>query len=138
MPKAVVDTTVTERFELETCPGDGTEEPGFVVLRRMSYDEFLRRRDLISKMSFEGKGDDQKATIESANATVALYEFNTCIVDHNLEDANGKALDFRTKRALTQLDPRIGEEISTIIDKQNKWDKDGEEELGNSVTTSTE
>jgi hypothetical protein len=133
MPKATVDTTATERYDLKTCEG------GFVELRTMSYGEFLRRRDLLSKMSFEGKGkNDQKATIESANAVVAQYEFQACIVDHNLEDDNGKPLDFRSNRTFATLDPRVGEEIASYIDKMNKWDEESEEDLGNLSPTSTE
>lgn len=123
MPKAVVDTAKTERFELSTLPASGDEEAGFVVLRRMSYGEFLKRRDMISKMSMKGQGKDAEAIMEMANEIVTRYEFLTCIVDHNLEDANGNNLDFRSNKAFTQLDPTVGEEIAELIDDYNGFNK---------------
>lgn len=123
MPKAVVDTTKNERFELKTLPASGDEEAGFVVLRRMSYGEFLKRRDMISKMSMKGQGKDTEAIMEMANEVVTRYEFLTCIVDHNLEDANGTALDFRSSKTFTQLDPVVGEEIAELIDDYNGFNK---------------
>lgn len=132
MPKAVVDTTKTEKFELKTLPASETEEAGFVVLRRMSYGEFLKRRDMISKMSMRGQGKDTEAIMEMANEVVTRYEFLTCIVDHNLEDANGKQLDFRSPKTFTQLDPTIGEEIAELIDEYNGFNKADDEDPLNS------
>jgi hypothetical protein len=125
MPKATVDTSVTERFELKTLP------EGFVELRRMSYGEFLKRRDMISKVSYEGQGRDTKATMEFAQEVVTRYEFQTCIVDHNLEDDNGKNIDFRSKQAFAVLAPTIGEEIAELIDKLNGFNEEADEDLGN-------
>jgi hypothetical protein len=122
MPVATVNTQDTTRFPLETLEG------GYVELRRMSYGEFLKRRDMISKMSFEGDGKDTKGFMEMAQEKVTQFEFQSCIVDHNLEEEGGKKLDFRTTRAIQILDPRVGEEISEIIDDENKFtgrDKEG-------------
>ena len=131
MVKATVDTSYTERKDLKTLPGHGGEEGGYVVLRRMSYGEFLKRRDMVSKMSFDGQGKDTKATMEMAQEVVAAYEFKTCIVDHNLTDDNDKPIDFRSSKAFAILDPRVGEEIATYIDEMNKWDaeEDGTDPL---------
>jgi len=131
MPRAVVDVGLTERYDLETLPANSIEEGGWVELRRMSYGEFLKRRDMISKTSFEGQGKDTKATMEMAQEIVTRYEFQTCIVDHNLLDANDKPIDFRSTKAFSTLDPRIGEEIASYIDKMNKWDaeEDGNDPL---------
>jgi len=128
MPRATVDTATTERKDLETLPPSNGEEGGWVELRRMSYGEFLKRRDMVSKMSFDGQGKDTKATMEMAQEVVTKYEFQTCIVDHNLEDHNGKPVDFRSSKAFATLDPRIGEEIATYIDEMNKWDKEEDED----------
>lgn len=125
MPRATVSRE-TERKELKTAPGDGNEEGGFVELRRMTYGEFLSRRDMISKMSFDGQGKDTKATMEMAQALVTQFEFKTCIVDHNLTDDNDKPIDFRSAKALAILDPRVGEEISHYIDEMNKWEPEEE------------
>ena len=129
MPKATVDTTSTQRFELETCPG------AFVELRHMSYGEYLKRRDMVSKMGFKGEGKNTEAFMEMANEVVALFEFQACIVDHNLEDDNGTKLEFagnKGKMTFKTLHPRIGEEISSYIDKMNKWDEGGEDPLPSS------
>ena len=131
MPKATVNTQETEKFTLKTLPGGEGEEDGFVVLRRMSYGEFLTRRDMVSKMSFEGQGKDTKAMMEMAQAEVARYEFQTCIVDHNLEDDNGQLIDFRSKRAFAILSPVVGEEIAELIDDYNGFNQETEDELGN-------
>lgn len=134
MPKAVVSAKITERKDLETLPPDPEtgEEGGFVELRHMSYGEYLKRRDMISNMSFKGEGKNTEAFMKMANEEVARYEFNTCIVDHNLQDENGNNLDFRTARAFQMLNPRVGEEISNYIDEMNKWEKDNDDPLENS------
>jgi hypothetical protein len=139
MPKATINVGETHRYDLKTLPAEGGDEGGFVELRVMSYGEFLRRRDLLSKLSFEGSGSkEQKATMEQANEIVAQYEFQSCIVDHNLEDDNGKQLDFRNNKAFRSLDPRIGEEIASYIDELNKWNGEDEEDLADLKPTSTE
>lgn len=126
MPKATVSAGTTVHYDLETLPPQDGEEGGFVDLRYMSYGEYLKRRDMISNMSFKGEGKNTEAFMKMANEEVARFEFQTCIVNHNLQDDNGKELDFRSPRAFQILDPRIGEEISTYIDEMNKWDKDGD------------
>jgi len=130
MVKATVSRD-TERKDLKTLPSMNGEEGGFVELRRMTYGEFLHRRDMVSKMSFDGQGKDTKATMEMAQALVTQYEFKICIVDHNLTDDNDNPIDFRSTKALSNLDPRVGEEISTYIDEMNKWEpeEDGADPL---------
>jgi hypothetical protein len=48
-------------------------------------------------------------------------DFQSCIVDHNLEDETGRKLDFRSFSDIDMLDPKIGEEISTLIDELNNF-----------------
>lgn len=122
MPKATTNIQDTERYELKTCEG------GFVELRRLSYGEFLKRRQMSTNLALKsGAGKDFEGVMELANEKVTEFEFANCIVDHNLEDENGEALDFRKVHHLKMLDPRIGEEISTYINKMNQFDED----LGN-------
>lgn len=129
MPRATVDPAYTERKDLETCPG------GFVVLRRLSYDEYLTRREQSARMAIERteapkrgprrgrRGvDDSKTIVEMLAKENAFYEFSHCIVDHNLEDEDGNTLDFRSRDAMIMLDPRIGEEIATYIDEMNQFE----------------
>lgn len=127
MPKATTNIGDTQRFELETCPG------GFVVLRRMNYGEMLERRTLAGKLNFEGAGKgDTQAYINMANRVVTEFEFKNCIVDHNLENEGGQALDFRSPVTISLLDPRIGDEISRLIDSMNQ----AETSLPNSASAS--
>jgi len=132
MPKATVDIARTDRFELKTLPSSDGEEAGFVVLRKMSYGEFLKRRDMISKMSMKGQGKDTEAIMEMANEVVTRYEFQICIVDHNLEDDNGHQLDFRSSKTFANLDPTVGEEIADLIDEYNGFNKADDDDPLNS------
>lgn len=128
MPKATTNIADTERFELKTCEG------GFVVLRRLNYGEMLERRTMAGKLNFEsGKGQENtQAYINMASRVVTEFEFKNCIVDHNLESEGGQLLDFRSGVTISMLDPRIGDEISSLIDKMNQ----AEASLGNSVSES--
>lgn len=123
MPKATASTS-TERFELKSCPG------GFVELRQMSYGEYMTRRQMLSNMSFKaGKNkDDFQAQMQVVNEEVTKFEFKTCIVDHNLEDDNGKKLNLGSPSGFNQLDPRIGQEIGDLIVKMNEFDAEDDAE----------
>lgn len=127
MPKATVDRNYREKVELKSCPG------GWVELRRMSYGEYLRRRDIMTNMKFQGEGDQAEAVMEAANTRVTQYEFKICITDHNLEDDEENQLNFAAQRAIQTLDPRIGNEIADAITKMNEFERVEEEQgLGNS------
>jgi hypothetical protein len=51
------------------------------------------------------------------------------VVDHNLEDADGRKLDFRNLADFDNLDPRIGEEIGKLLDELNNFED--EDDQGN-------
>jgi len=129
MPRATIDSTVTERFELKSLPADGDEEAGYVELKKLSYGQILARRDMATKMAIEGVGgnskeEDIKVTTDIIQKVVTEFEYKHCIVKHNLEDAVGKLLNFSDPRSVTNLDPRVGQEISQLIDDLNQWDAD--------------
>lgn len=128
MPRATVDTDQTEKIDLKSCVG------GYVALRRLTYGEFLQRREMVGEMKVRGdrKTNDFEGALKMINRMVTEFEFSHCITDHNLEDESGTKLNFANPRALDKLDPRIGEEIGTHIDKMNQY----QEELGNSETGS--
>jgi hypothetical protein len=118
MPRAVVDVTPV-KHELKTCPPDG-----FVTLRRMSYDKWLHRADISMQMQIEMAERENRAKrgqrkghmdIKQQNQAVTIYEFQNCIVEHNLEDENGTLLDFTKPQTLARLDTRIGNEIGDLI-----------------------
>lgn len=118
MPKATVSLT-TERFELKSLP------EGYVVLKRMSYGDKLYRLDMM-KLSLEmnSKSKDIVGEMAMGNQKVTQYEFINCIVEHNLEDENGQPLNFANEVHFKTLDPRIGEEINTLIEKMNNFSED--------------
>lgn len=119
MPRAVVDAAYTEKHDLRSCPG------GFVLLRRMTYGEFLDRRAMVSKMSISGDTRNKKdfsGELALVNRKVTELEFAKCIVDHNLEDEMGNKLNLSQAFSMDKLDPRIGEEISDLIDKMNQFE----------------
>lgn len=121
-PKATVNSAYVEKHMLTTCPPDG-----FVELRRMTYHEYLTRRDMAARMTmnFRGKGnvqEDTEAVMAIANAAITEYEFKNCIVNHNLTNENDEELDFRSSAVFHILDPRIGEEISSLIETMNNFD----------------
>lgn len=109
MPRATV-TTEAHRIELKSCEG------GWVDIRQLPYHEMLVRRDRGGKMFFD-RQDEGKVEIATLQAWARAYEFEHCIVDHNLENGDGTKLDFRNHDTLKVLDPRIGAEIEDAIDK---------------------
>lgn len=119
MPRATVDTTAAEKFDLKTCEG------AFVALRRLSYGEKLHRTGLSMQMNIEGDNPkNAKMAMEMMQERTTLFDFSKCIVDHNLEDDNGKKLNLATAQDMNRLHPQIGEEISTLIDKMNNFEED--------------
>lgn len=120
MPRAVIDTE-PERKELRTCPG------GWVDLKRMPYGDWLHRTDISMQMQIEQddrrrrkNGNTAKSTIAMQNLAVTSYEFASCIVDHNLEDAQDQKLNFKNPNALKVLDPKVGAEISKYITEMHE------------------
>ena len=103
-----------------------TLQDGYVVLRQLSYDEMLERRDGATKLLMErgptGRSADSKMAVQIANRWSNQYSFPRCIVEHNITDENGVSLDF-SERSIDMtfriLDPRIGAEIERLIDEMN-------------------
>jgi len=119
MPKATF-TQETVHKDLKTCP------EGYVELRRMPYGQWLHRQELAMRMQIEASGRSQqqgfRGEMVMANSAVTQFEFQQCIVSHNLENDNGEPLDFRTPQALAVLDPKVGQEISTYITELHEFD----------------
>jgi hypothetical protein len=65
---------------------------------------------------------DMTGEVAMMQEKVAAYEFQHCIVEHNLENEDGTLLTF--PRDFTLLNPRIGDEIATLIDKMNQFEVD--------------
>ena len=129
MPVATVDPNATRRFDLETAPPDG-----YVVVRKMSYGQYLHRRDMAAKMMVEaprGKRSDMKATVDMVQTATTLYEFQKCIVEHNLEhrEPNGteRPLNLTDAKDFSLLDPLVGQEIQKWISELNQFQKEDDE-----------
>jgi len=126
--------TVTQepvRHELKSLPPDG-----FVTLRQLPYWDVLERRDQGSRAVMEQSkrkpgekkaDDDTKMVIETYQTWERFYTFKNCIVDHNITDSNGVALDFNKEMTLRMLSPAVGVEIEKLIDKLNAEDEADEE-----------
>jgi hypothetical protein len=139
MPRATVDQSPGEQIQLETLP------EGWVMLRRMSYGEKQQRQELAMKMTMEmgggGGGNRQQRRSKGAKAEIdmlamvsTVFDFRTCLVDHNLQDENGQKLDLTQQENIKRLDPRIGEEISVLIDELNNFEKNLNTEDGDFLT----
>ena len=116
MPRATVSTE-PEFFELKSCP------EGWIKLRRMSYGERLHRQDMAVQMSVQQDSRQRTAQMDitPTQTAVSAFELKTCVVDHNLEDESGRKLNFSSEQDCSQLDGRIGEEISQYIEEMHDW-----------------
>lgn len=123
MPVATITPGETERHELSSV------KEGWVVLRHMSYGEWLHRRDIATRMSIQGdpRKDDSKISLDTIQTEVTLYEFGKCIVEHNLTDEADKLLRLGVREDFDKLHPKIGDEISQLIVGMNAWESDAEE-----------
>lgn len=119
MPNAT-RTAEPIRKELKTLPG------GYVILQQLSYWDMLKRQDNTTRMSMEAaqKNENRKVDIEFTSQWTTEFDFKNCIVDHNLEDAEGKKLDLTNTMTLNILDPRVGQEIADLISALNEADTD--------------
>lgn len=135
MPVATANLDPEAPKPLKTAPPDG-----FVVLRRMTYGQKLERMRHAGKLSVDMRGKGKggtKGEMEMLQKASTVYDFRNCIVDHNLEDPSGRKLNLHTERDIDALDPRVGEEISTLIDELNNFEADEDEGgQGNSSTAS--
>lgn len=134
MPNATVSTEAV-RKELKTLAG------GFVMLQPLPFGKILERREKASKMSMDqqqqGKGrkQAQRVSFDLMQRWARSFDFANCIVDHNLEDANGGKLNFSLAGTLDILDPKIGAEIEEYIDELNQEEDDSD--LEDFLTAST-
>jgi len=126
MPVATV-STAPEKFDLKTCEG------AYVVLRRMSYGQKLHRQQTATQQAVKMEGNRMsEMDIKLLQQQVVAYEFAHCIVEHNLEDADGRTLNFLNPQDVDSLDPRIGEEINALIEGMNNYEGGPEDQKGNS------
>lgn len=120
MPKAVSNIQETQKFDLKSCP------EGWVEARRLTYGEKLQRRAMVSGMKIQGaKGKkDFEGEMQLVSEQATVFDFQHCIVDHNLEDENDNKLNFGSLLDIRRLDPRIGEEIDRLLGELNNFEDD--------------
>jgi hypothetical protein len=89
----------------------------------MTYGQFLKRRDMAMGMSITGQTGKSvdKIDIDLIQEAVTRFEFGICIANHNLEDENDRKLSLSEPADFNRLDPKIGQEISELIDNMNQW-----------------
>lgn len=117
MPQAVVSTEALH-YELESCPG------GFVDIRRMSYGKYLVRQEMALRLKVQSQQTTNQfeGEMAMANKAVTVFEFKECVVDHNLTDLQDQPLNFASPVTIEILDPRIGDEIGSLINKLHQFD----------------
>ena len=111
MPRATV-TTDTTVVQLKTLP------EGYVKVKPLSYGQKKTRADKSASMWAELKergGLGDRMMLDTITRSSTLFDFQNCIVDHNLEDERGNKLNFDNEATLDVLDPRIGDEIEKIL-----------------------
>jgi len=130
MPRGTVSYE-PQRYELKTLLPDG-----YVELKQMSYGQVVERRALMKlsvQMSGKGRNSDFKGEMAMASVQIQRFEFNHCIVDHNITDANDRKLNLSDPNDFAALDPQVGQEIEKYIGEMNNFeDVEDDPELGNS------
>lgn len=133
MPRATVDQSPGEKIPLKTCPD------GYVILRRLSYGQKIQRREMSTQLTMDmssKKKSDAKAELAMLTMNSTIFDFSHCIVDHNLEDEIGNKLNLSTLLGLASLDPKVGEEIETLLDRLNNFEEELDTAEGDSLAVS--
>jgi hypothetical protein len=139
MPQAV-SKVETKRYDLESVPD------GYVVIRKMTYGESLKVQGMSMRMHMQSQ-EIQRARKEAKDKgldepqieltvdvdSVTAFMFSRCIIEHNLEDENGKKLNFRDRQDFTRLDTEVGSEIEEFIQEMNPDKKKTEPAKGEKV-----
>lgn len=126
MPRATVNLDAEDPVKLKSCPG------GVVTLRRMSYGAKMERQERSMQMSIEmdrrrggrRSNNNAKTDIAVLQTAATAFDFKMCVVEHNLEDENGRKLNLSDPNDIAKLDPRIGDEIAQLIDELNNFEAD--------------
>ena len=119
MPVAVAGDEV-HKEELKSVEG------GYVVIREMSYGERIQRSSLTGAMKvLKDNKSDYAGEISMETQRLTLWDFANLVVEHNLEDTDGRTLNFKNEADVRKLSSRIGDEVGTLIDKWNSFSDEG-------------
>lgn len=130
---ATVPTDAT-RYDLKSVSG------AWVSLRPLPYGMLIERRDKASRMSMETsnrRNDNSKLDIDMMQHQSRIFEFQNCLIDHNLSDDQGNKLNFSNPSTLNLLDPKVGQEIERLIDDLNQLEEVDEETFTSAPTPSS-
>lgn len=122
MPRATVDASSTTKFDLKSLPD------AYVVMRKQTYGERQRRADIVTRVTMQAadtRGTPDIMHMDIRNLDVTLFDYRTSIIEHNLEDSDGRNLDFKRTEDLENLDPQVGDEIEGLIRDMNRFDQEG-------------
>lgn len=121
MPIAIVSSAIT-RFDLKTLEG------AFVELKRMSYGQILDRRAMMTlSLETNNKSKDVRGELAMANRKVQEFEFQNCVVTHNLQNADETPMNLALVSQITILDPRVAQEIEKLISDMNNYENEATE-----------
>lgn len=114
MPKATASKQ-GKRFNLKELP------EGYVVLRKLDYGEMLSRRNLGMGVTapFRRDSDEIDMKLDLSQEEVRVYEFSHMVIDHNLEDDDGRKLNMMDRNDISKLDPKVALEIEKYISELN-------------------
>jgi hypothetical protein len=117
MPVAVV-TDELHRFDLKSLEG------AYIVVREMTYGEKIMRSGMSGAMKLlkDTKKSDYVGELSMETQKITLWDFSNLIVEHNLEDRDGRALNFKLEADVRKLSSKIGEEVGTRIDEVNNFE----------------
>lgn len=128
MPVATVEGLEKVRKELKTLEG------AYVVIRRATYGEYLKRQQMTSNMKISSdRKSDYAGVMELINKAAVEYEFANLIIEHNLQKKDGSPLNFSRPGDIDMLASNIGNEINSYINEMNAFE-DADE--GNSSSAS--
>jgi hypothetical protein len=117
MPVAVV-TEDQHKFELKSLEG------AYIVVREMSYGEKIMRSGMTGAMKLlkDNKKSDYVGELSMETQKITLWDFANLIIDHNLEDTDGRKLNFKVEQDVRKLSSKVGEEVGTRIDEVNNFE----------------
>jgi hypothetical protein len=116
MPVAVITTEPT-RKELKSLPG------AYVVIREMTYGEKIYRSGMTGAMKLlkENKQTDYVGEVSMETQRITLWDFANLVMEHNLQDTDGRTLNFKNESDTKKLTAKIGDEVGTYIDEINSF-----------------
>ena len=139
MPIAIQDYSATRHLLKCLTPpppkkgqeGTPQEEQGWVETRKMNNGERTYRQQISTDYTVEGVlgAKDSQTRVQIVVDALMLFDFKTCIVNHNLERAPGKLLDFSNEKDVRELSGIVGAEIASIISTENEFSKEEQDLL---------